>query len=308
MGNTSSNDVVRDISITAGEEETIGMASEPEHKQSIIHPDIPITEGEEVPIGVASEPEHKQAIIHPDISITEGEEVPIGVASEPEHKQAIIHSQQPQGKSSMVLPQYQFVLKDSDMAIDDDRRTEENLYQILRDGVYLNQKKKKFWLDEKGNKNCFMLYARDIAITWGDTSSYWRWIYLKDAPREDLIEVAELVNVCWLEANVRFDTLALSPQTTYRVVLVVMIRANGYGWHVPVNFKLVLPDGSCQEHQEMLDEKPREQWFEILVGEIRTTGEDTMTSGKMEISMYEIKGGNWKSGMVIKGVVIRPKD
>ncbi|KAG2249204.1 hypothetical protein Bca52824_088832 [Brassica carinata] len=41
------------------------------------------------------------------------------------------------------------------------------------------------------------------------------------------------------------------------------------------------------------------------VGELMTSPE--YDSGKMEFSMYEVKGGLWKSGLVVLGVAIRPK-
>lgn len=114
--------------------------------------------------------------------------------------------------------------------------------------------------------------------------------------------------MCWLEARARFNTLALSQETTYRVVFVVMIRERGYGWHVPVKISLVLPDGSRQERKVRLDEMLREKWVEITAGEITTRSEnDATTSSEMEVSMFEFEGGNWKSGILIKKVVIRPK-
>jgi len=32
-----------------------------------------------------------------------------------------------------------------------------------------------------GNTNCFMLYARALSITWGETPEYWIWVQQKEA-------------------------------------------------------------------------------------------------------------------------------
>lgn len=117
------------------------------------------------------------------------------------------------------------------------------------------------------------------------------------------VDVAELLNVCWLEINVRFETTKLTPRTLYEVVFVIMLKEGAHGWDAPVNLKLLLPNGIKIEHKENLKMKPRNQWIEIPVGEFRILPEK---AGEMKISMYEIEDGNWKKGLVIKGVVIRP--
>lgn len=118
-----------------------------------------------------------------------------------------------------------------------------------------------------------------------------------------LIDVAELLNVCWLEINVRFGTAKLTPRTLYEAVFIIMLKEGAYGWDTPVNLRLLLPNGIKIEHKENLKMKPRNQWIEVLVGEFRTS---TEKAGDLEISMYEIEAGQWKRGLAIKGVVIRP--
>ncbi|XP_030461255.2 F-box protein At2g02240-like [Syzygium oleosum] len=49
----------------------------------------------------------------------------------------------------------------------------------------------------------------------------------------------------------------------------------------------------------------RDGWSEIELGEFFTKdGED----GEVEMSVLETKGGNWKAGLVVEGIEIRPKD
>ncbi len=118
------------------------------------------------------------------------------------------------------------------------------------------------------------------------------------------VDVAELLNVCWLEVHGKFETTKLSPGTLYEVAFEIMLKDPAYGWEVPVNVRLILPDGNKQEHKENLMKKPRGQWIEIPVGEFVTSQEKT---GEIEFSIYEYEGGMWKRGLLIKGVAIRPK-
>ncbi|KAM1032516.1 hypothetical protein ACFX2I_036093 [Malus domestica] len=196
---------------------------------------------------------------------------------------------------------YEALVKDADTPIN--KSSIENLFQQLQAGVLLNQKKKKYWVDKKSN-NCFMVYARDFSITWAEDNRYWHWYSLQETS-DVFIDAAELLNVCWLEVHGKFETANLSPGTLYEVVFVVKLNAADYGWEDPINFRLTLPDGTRQCRKVNLMQTPRGQWVEIPVGEFRASPEK---SGDMEFSMYEYDGGKWKKGLVIKGVVIRPKN
>lgn len=103
----------------------------------------------------------------------------------------------------------------------------------------------------------------------------------------------------------RFETAKLSPGAPYEVAFVIMLRDPAYGWEVPVNVRLTLPDGTKQEHKENLMKKPRGEWIEIPAGEFVTWPEKT---GEIKFSIYENQGGEWKRGLIIKGVAIRPKN
>lgn len=110
--------------------------------------------------------------------------------------------------------------------------------------------------------------------------------------------------VCWLNVEGRFDTTKLSPGIRYEVVFVVMLKATGHGWEIPVTVTLTLPDGYKHERKVNFMEKAIGQWIEIPVGEFRTL---PGKFGDIEFWMHQSEGGQWKSGILIKGVVIRPK-
>ncbi|KAG5038687.1 hypothetical protein JHK82_019512 [Glycine max] len=156
-----------------------------------------------------------------------------------------------------------------------------------------------------GSTNCFMLYARALSITWGDTPEYWIWVQQKETSSGTIVELAKLKRVCWLEVHGKFDTRKLSLGILYQVSFLIMLEESSQGWEVPINVRFVLPGGKRQQHKVNLNEKLRESWMEILVGEFVASEKD---AGEMEISMYEYEGGMWKTGLVIQGVVIKPKN
>ena len=102
----------------------------------------------------------------------------------------------------------------------------------------------------------------------------------------------------------KFDTTKLSPGIRYEVVFVVMLKATGYGWEIPVNVTLTLPDGNKHERKVNFMEKAIGQWIEIPVGEFRVLAGKL---GDIEYVIHQSEGGKWKRGLLIKGVTIRPK-
>ena len=43
--------------------------------------------------------------------------------------------------------------------------------------------KQSFALEKHGGKKCYMIGARGLSITWGDTPDYWTWKPLPDQSR-----------------------------------------------------------------------------------------------------------------------------
>ncbi|XP_050369075.1 lectin-like isoform X1 [Argentina anserina] len=208
-----------------------------------------------------------------------------------------VKQQQPQKQ----LPHnFEAIVKDADTPIN---KSPEHLFGHLYAGILLNQKRKKYWVDKKSN-NCFMVYPRDLKITWAEDNRYWRWPSLEETSNV-FIDAAELLNVCWLEVHGKIDSTKLSPGTLYEVVFIVMLKAAANNWKVPVNVRLTLPDGNKQGRKAELNKIPREQWTEIPIGEFKAS---PGLSGNIEFSMYEYDDGKWKSGLLIRGVAIRPKN
>ncbi|XVF87085.1 hypothetical protein PTKIN_Ptkin18bG0092100 [Pterospermum kingtungense] len=235
---------------------------------------------------------------------------PKGKTSDPEFVVEKPRAMEKITRKNILLPHNcEAILKDADSPVD--MSSMDNLLSQLYSGVFLNQKRKKYWVDKKLNKNCFMLFARDLSITWGEDQRYWRWSYQKETS-DVSIHVAELLQVCWLEVAGKFDVAKLSPGTLYGVGVMVMLKDEdedeAFGWEVPVNLRLTLPNGQKIERKETLVTKPRGKWIEIPVGEFKTAATSCQNVGEIEIYIHEYDAGMWKGGLVIKGVSIRLKN
>ncbi|KAH7675342.1 Phloem protein 2-like protein [Dioscorea alata] len=177
-----------------------------------------------------------------------------------------------------------------------------SLPEHINSGIFLNKRTKKYWVDQETGCNCFMLFPRGLSIAWAEDRRYWQWFQVEDI-RGTSIEIAELLNVCWLEVHGKINTSLLTPKTKYEVVFVVKMKELSYGWQTPVNLRLLFENGVTHEQKVNLLELPREQRKELKVGEIMNSGEKTR---EVEFSLYEYDVGQWKRGLVIEGVIIRP--
>ncbi|CAD5314419.1 unnamed protein product [Arabidopsis thaliana] len=152
-----------------------------------------------------------------------------------------------------------------------------------------------------------IVYARDLSIKLSNNSEYWSWRPLRDETSSEtlVLEAAVLRGICWLDVGGRLDTRELTPKTKYEAVYVVKLEDTASGWETPVNLKLTLPNSRArpQERSVNLKEHIGKSWVDILVGEFITSPDN---DGEISFSMRETT--HWQEGLIIKGVVIRPKN
>ncbi|XP_042501121.1 F-box protein PP2-B10-like [Macadamia integrifolia] len=218
---------------------------------------------------------------------------------------------------------------------------------LCHDPLLIDRGTKSFALDKCSGKKCYMIGARELSIVWGDTPSYWKW---QPLPESRFSEVAELVNVCWLEIHGKMETRLLSPNTTYVAYMVLKFTDSAHGFNfdpAEVSVKLLnsgeemiksvdlnpvgrqrrqvggyrgfgrLPtllrlrpwepveDPEPRQEGQIRPKKREDGWMEIEMGEFfNERGED----GEVEMSLMEVKGGQWKSGLIIQGIELRPKE
>ncbi|RDX76919.1 F-box protein PP2-B11, partial [Mucuna pruriens] len=196
--------------------------------------------------------------------------------------------------------------------------SKKTLYLALSDRpIIIKQGRKSFQLDRKSGNKCYMLAARSLVIVWGDSEEYWNWT---TDPDSRFPEVAELLDVCWLEIRGAINTLALSPNTRYGAYLVFkMINANGFDkWPVELSVSIFGSHDSTKNvclYPNVLRPNRRVQglqcpnvrgdgWLEIEMGEFFNTD---LEEAEVQMSVKEIKGGHWKKGLFLEGIEVRPK-
>ncbi|KAL3506360.1 hypothetical protein ACH5RR_031742 [Cinchona calisaya] len=199
---------------------------------------------------------------------------------------------------------------------------------------------------QSSGKNCHMLCARELSITWENDSRYWRWTSI---PESRFSEVAELLNACWLDIRGKMKTRVLSLKTTYAAYLVYKITENSYGlevaakasirlgtdvrnrwWRPQLEPRLVhqtgldnsfviepaannsvclkppstFKDDLPQKIEGRVPHERNDGWLEVFLGEFfNDEGE-----GEIEMQLSETEILNWKRGLIVEGIELRPKE
>lgn len=118
-----------------------------------------------------------------------------------------------------------------------------------------------------------------------------------------------LLQVNWIEVTGKLpiiSSMAASTPKAYEIFYIVKFRVDAFGWHsVPVKFK-VRVNGEEKVKSVMLQlyREKQEEWQEIPGGDFAVPRD---TVGTVEFGMFEIESDWWKGGMVLAGIVIKPK-
>ncbi|XP_030458903.1 putative F-box protein PP2-B12 [Syzygium oleosum] len=216
-------------------------------------------------------------------------------------------------------------------------RKKDVFLRLCSSPLLIDSGRKSFALEKWSGKKCYMIGSRDLSIVWGDAPRSWRWssLHVSRFP-----EVAELLRVCWLEVHAKMETRLLSADTYYAAYFIFKFVHENYGFeNRPVEVSIFSgsmgersnifldPDGrlrqQCQTARERYShvfreasaaglvqarEKqiPRDRgdgWKEVDLGEFFVSDPPT---GELQINLMEVKSGNWKSGLVIQGIELRP--
>ncbi|KAJ8753016.1 hypothetical protein K2173_008803 [Erythroxylum novogranatense] len=201
-----------------------------------------------------------------------------------------------------------------------------DLYFSLCDNpILIDDVKLSFSLDKSTGKKCYMISARNLVISWGDTHRYCKW---SSEPECRFGEAAELISVCWLEIRCKISASLLSPATFYSVYLVFQLTTKTYGFDdQPLDVSMGLAGVESPTLSVYLDAgkgyqtgrrrirlvsgrymsgmHPRERkdgWFEIELGEFyNKKGEER----ELEMSVLEIKVHFGKRRLIVQGIEIR---
>ncbi|KAL1549610.1 putative F-box protein PP2-B12 [Salvia divinorum] len=199
--------------------------------------------------------------------------------------------------------------------------SKKDLYLHLCDHpILIDDGRKSFQLEKLSGKKGYMLSARDLYIVWGDTPQYWRFISL---PESRFPEVAELLDVCCCKSRVHgLDhqsaegyvgvsgnesekrRVCLDPEGAQRHRYQLIPRRVGLFYHHHLA-QMRNPEAMLPEEEPEYPKQRGDGWMEVELGECFVKeGQD----GELEVSVMEVKGGNWKSGIIVQGIEIRPKE
>lgn len=136
--------------------------------------------------------------------------------------------------------------------------------------------------------------------------------------------MAVLMDVCWLDICGRIDCRELSPKTAYKAYLIFNLDPESYGLkfypqRASVRLAAQISEGEVYlranedlDLQEGLDTPPgvrvpqmrSDGWLEIELGEFfNEDGGD----GEVSMSFREVEVLNWKRGLIVEGIQVRPK-
>ncbi|KAK6917031.1 Phloem protein 2-like [Dillenia turbinata] len=148
----------------------------------------------------------------------------------------------------------------------------------------------------------FKVSPRGLNIVWGNSPQYWKLFKSMNGS-----EVAELIRVCWLEVVGAIENVC--PGRKYQVGFRVALKPNARGWQdctalvvakVGESGKMI-PTGLdlSQYYGKGFVDIPAEP----LVVEVPEHASPSET--KISFGLYEIRQGNWKSGLQIHYAFVR---
>ncbi|KAG6731282.1 hypothetical protein I3842_01G121500 [Carya illinoinensis] len=205
--------------------------------------------------------------------------------------------------------------------------SKKDLYFSLCDNpILIGNGNRSFAIHKWSGKKTYMLGARELGVIWGDASQYWKWYSLAESPvlpKSRFSEVAHLVDVCWLYVWGRIETKILSPNTRYGAYLIYTIGDQSHGLDKPVKLLVRFLDEIRCDYinayllsRTSMDDAPEDEdarfprdredmWMEIEMGEFFNHDQ---VDRVLEMHLRETEVLNWKSGLVIHGIEVRPKD
>uniref|UniRef100_A0A0V0HX18 Putative F-box protein-like n=1 Tax=Solanum chacoense TaxID=4108 RepID=A0A0V0HX18_SOLCH len=226
--------------------------------------------------------------------------------------------------------------------------SKKELYLYLCDHpFFIDGGTKSFSLEKCSGKKCYMLAARSLAIIWADTPRYWRWIPLPESRFSEVAELLDVcwfdisgkINTSMLSPDTNYaayfvfttksrtygfdhqsaegavgisgherkpQTVFLDPEAARRHMYQIVPRRLGLlNQMADILRRGVNPPPSENNVQARYPQQRSDGWIEVELGEFFVKrGQDV----ELEMSLTEVKVGNWKSGLVVEGIEIRPKE
>ncbi|KAJ4722950.1 putative F-box family protein [Melia azedarach] len=193
--------------------------------------------------------------------------------------------------------------------------SKKNLYfRLCNNPILIDDGNMCFGLEKESGKKCYMIGARALSIPCKDAPTFCLW---KSIPESRFAEVVELKVMFWIDVKGRIETKILSPNTTYAAYLVYKLAEVTFGFkngtvqlsvyfegtdEPEKNYAALLDPAANKNSRQFLDGAGG--WMEIEMGEFFVNGDD----GRVVCSLFDMGGLiNYKRGLVIQGIMVRPK-
>ncbi|GLT87702.1 hypothetical protein SLE2022_057680 [Rubroshorea leprosula] len=191
----------------------------------------------------------------------------------------------PASLSTLSLKDLYLSLCDHPVLIEDGRKV------VLIIGSFQFLTQQGLSLHKRSGQKCYMLAARDLAITWGDTPHYWGWNSIQDSRFPESAELLDAYLVFKLAAGVYGFTnepikVTVQLSRTEGLQRTVFLHAEDEDVQNDYQYPIERGDG----------------WLELELGEFFIEGGE---DGQLEIRIFHFNG-SWKSGVIIEGIEIRP--
>lgn len=121
--------------------------------------------------------------------------------------------------------------------------------------------------------------------------------------RGRVVDVTELVKVCWLQIDGKYEVKKLTKGVHYEVMFLVKLL-DDLNIKKPVAFRLTPPGECTQVRRRKLMEMSKNQVIGITVGDFQAR--EVFGSSEIKFSMVQVDDC-WKRGLVIIGVLVVPK-
>ncbi|KAK6268402.1 hypothetical protein QUC31_012562 [Theobroma cacao] len=158
-------------------------------------------------------------------------------------------------------------------------------------------------------RGVYTFRPRAFNIVWGNDSRYWRIPSRPTSARNNNDEVAELVQVSWLEVT---GVAKLENSKTYQVTFTLSFKENASGWSGCPVF-LMAKVGKKGKYKwkrlkelESLPKVPTEvpSNSEPFLVEVPKDVNDT----RLYFGLYEVWSGQWKKGLRVHGATVKEKN
>ncbi|CAL5194791.1 unnamed protein product [Lathyrus oleraceus] len=190
--------------------------------------------------------------------------------------------------------------------------SKKELFAALCKPLLIDDGNKMFYIEKRRGKICYMLSARELSITFGNTPLYWSWKHVQGSK---FAEAAELRTIWWLEIKGTINIEMLSPKTTYKAYLKVKIADRAYGLDL-LPSEVSIEVGDCKSCEKVYihshckrnaksscDCECDDEWLEIELGSFYT---ESVQVQEVRMCLKEVEGVHLKGGLIIDGIELRP--